>query len=355
MPNTLLVRHRIPVTDDRSSMVVFHHWMPTAAEDQVTFEEAPFKTTLSFDEDSEGGMRRIPPDEIQHWVNVVASNAIIDVEVANVADDLAQFIGDEHESPRGIHHGFAPGQPGYDELARRYLELGVEVQKRAMMMLNQLLSFARNDKGQYWLERIPFDPDSVSSRNVQCAAQVRCEAFEWRRWCPPARDIITIENEGPTRYIAREDWHRFREHVISRARSPLVLELLANAETLARLGRNRSAIIEAVIALELAVTAFMESPRVDQIAPVARTRIDLTHLGRQAEHLGFTATVRYLLPLVVSESQVPTSTLETIFEAIRVRGALVHTNQRDVSAERVKPFVRAIREVCERLASLTQT
>lgn len=63
------------------------------------------------------------------------------------------------------------------------------------------------------------------------------------------------------RCISKSDWNDLKGFAASDSRPDLMLELVANAEQLAADGYHRSAIIEGVSALEIAVSSFGRLPR----------------------------------------------------------------------------------------------
>src|SRR5208282_3759352 len=125
-----------------------------------------------------------------------------------------------------------------------------------------------------------------------------------------------------------------------RRRTSLASELLARAFSGAWLGQRRSALIDAVSALELAISDFAGSRRAQEaFKDHYSLRVEMTSLKSQVDHLGLQATVRYLLPVIFPEDRVSAEVIRTCQEAVNERNHLAH---RHVSKEKVFRFLRAI-------------
>ncbi|NJO32609.1 MAG: hypothetical protein HC869_05235 [Rhodospirillales bacterium] len=231
MPETIIVHHRIPIAKKGAGLLLFHKWLPLSPGDVIVVNSENVTTSLRIDESCQQRLFKIPLEEVQRHSNVPVECILVDVEVSSVADDLHAFIRDEHEAPRGIHHGVSLDDPGYGELAKRYLETGVIVQKQAIAIVDRVLAFARTVKGQYWLERIRFEENMISSRNVQFCTKVSSPVMSRRRWCPPAQDKIIASTVASARFVTQKEWPMVRDFASSFKRPKLMLELLANAES----------------------------------------------------------------------------------------------------------------------------
>jgi hypothetical protein len=352
---TLTVRHLVPfgLGPWGNRFVNFHQWLPDGEPQAIVRKAAEHTTRLWFDRSCAVDIGA--DEELSQMINVRVRKVVVDVELEHVSDNLARFVYDEREAPRLVHYGVNPDQEAYDDLRKEYLALGVTVFEAALTAYNRFVSFARNEKGQYWLPERAIDHGYISSLNNECNAQVRSEGYGWVRWCPlhPHQGIIYIHDSEI--YIREDEWGKVQEFVAGNSRSNLVFELLANAELLIDEGYRRSAIVDAVAALEQAVTAFSESPRVDALIPEHQLiRIDIRSLKSQVQHLGFSGTVRYLLPLLFREEILPTPLLNTCQDAIEVRNTIAHRGRRDVSEEKIRPLVASLRRACTILAQYTR-
>jgi hypothetical protein len=140
----------------------------------------------------------------------------------------------------------------------------------------------------------------------------------------------------------------------SSSRPRLVGTLLAGAEQLAGEGHTRSALTEAVTALEVALFEFARNPAVSLLAPGYSTeRVGLESLHSHVDHLGLTASLHYLLPLVVPEELLSSEVLKNARKAVAARQTVVHGGQRTIAPTALREFLGAIREVCAALEGLT--
>jgi hypothetical protein len=238
-------------------------------------------------------------------------------------------------------------------LMEAWATLGEKALAAVLQTVNRLLLYARNQKGQYWLEPLDTDPDRMSSRNVQFRARVLVPPHDWVMWNPPRRYLLNAQMQSEERFISQADWTDIKLFIASNRRADLVLELLANAEHLLAAGRRRSGVIEAVTALEVALGEFAKSPRTDCLQPevVRRTPIEL--IRQQIEHLGFSGSMRFFLPLLFSPESLNASTIQLCSSAIETRNNVVHHGQRDVQQEAAERQIRGVRELCELLMNAT--
>lgn len=272
------------------------------------------------------------------------------VTVSNVADELADYIMRTDYYRRGFD--FSPQE---QRLIDEYGALGERVYLFTLSRVNRLISYARVHKGQYWLEEYAIGADNMSHSFVSFDPAVTVDGSEWVRWVPYINQHIMVQMMDLSRFITRHDWDKVGEFVGGRSRPTLVGELLAGAESLADNGHRRSALTEAVTALEVAVSEFSRQPQADQaFGKLYADRMDVGSLKRQMEHMGLSGTVRYLLPLLFTEEQIPTETLKGCQSAITRRQTVVHQGQRDVRENEISVFLRSICELCSLLESYKQ-
>jgi hypothetical protein len=350
---TLTVRHLIPFGTEPwgERFVNFYQWAPADESEALVRKTPGYEARLWFDRSCIDAMAPADDDDISRWVNVRVGKVYVDVLIDGVPDELALFIRNERDSPRIVHHGITPEQEEYPQLHETYRELGIKVSEFALTTYNRFVAFARNHKGQYWLVERPFDRGLISSRNNEFNAKVRTEYYDWVRWCPSHPHMAVLYIDGDELSIRRDEWSTVQDFISSNSRPSLVFELLANAWMLIDEGYRRSAIMDAVAALEQAVITFSQSPRLDGLIPVdILPRVDVSNLKNQVDHLGFSATVRYLLPLLFPAQILSTELLARCQEAVDIRNNIAHVGQRDVREEKVRPLVAALRHVCEILA-----
>jgi hypothetical protein len=283
-------------------------------------------------------------------MNIGVQCFLVDVSINDVSEELSYFIYQERNSPREEHGTIGPGHVDFDRLTSEYTALGQKVLGAALGLYNRLLAFARNQKGQYWIPLRRININRISSFNTEFRAKVRSAHFDWIRWCPFSIDHFTVYTPSRGVSLTRDDWNDAQKFVAGNARSDVVLELLANARLLIDNGQRRSSIIEGVSALELALTRFSQTPDVDRI-PQEFRRAEPGGLRKAVEHLGFSTSLRYLLPLVFRD--LDPKVLAMCIEATDVRNNVVHNGQRDVGEALVRPMIGNIHKACQFLADRT--
>jgi hypothetical protein len=279
-------------------------------------------------------------------INVLAHRVFADAIIHDVRDDLLQYMAqrDFTRPPTPEEH---PLQQCYDEVAEQLLSL-------VLKTLNRLLSYVRSKKGQYWLSEYPLDVGRMTAYYVSFKAQARVESGPWFRFGPSNIDSRHIELVPEERYVRRDEWDEIRAFVRSSARTPLARTLLAGAEALAANGDRRSALTEAVTALEVTLHAFAEHPNAERaFGPRLAQRLNTKSLKRQVERMGLTRSISYLIPVILPESVLPQQVIQDCQVAIAQRGNVVHQGQHDVRPEILRTSLTAIRRMCDLLESLT--
>ena len=277
-----------------------------------------------------------------------------------INDDLAQFVFDERtvydeqeKRWKELHEGLKPGDFGYDELSKQYQDLGHKVLQSALTTYNRFIAFVRNTKGQYWLNEHPYSPSNLTQHNNDFKARVRWGDYNWFLWRPSKVYESHILMTEEKRTIRREEWSSLQNFVAGNRNPYIVHELLANSELLLAASLRRSAVIEAVSALEVALSNYARSPDISSLTSELRERIDVKNFHQQVGHLGLKGTVGYLLPLILSSQQLSTETLQNCQEAVEVRNTVIHRGQRDINTGKAHKFVRSIKDACDVLTSLT--
>jgi hypothetical protein len=356
MAKTLTIRHTIPISDEKwaGPYVTFYQWLPTGETEALVRETGDYTARLWIDRKCVASLSPVDDESLSRWVNITVQRVYVDVIVRGISDELAKFIHDERESPRGVHYGIGPEHEDYEQYSNRYLDLGLNVLELALKIYNRFIAYARNHKSQFWLPERPFDKTRLAVMNVAFEAKVRSKDHGWVRWCPPGTYAITIDTAGKETSIKKDDWVRLQEFVSGDSRPNIVLELLANAQLLIDEERRRSAIIEAASALEIAVSEFASSPKLDDlVAKDLLARLDSKSLHSQVKHLGFSGSIRYLLPLLFPADILPMDIIKSCQQVIEIRNNVVHNRQRDISPERIRLLVASVREACEILAKYT--
>jgi hypothetical protein len=266
------------------------------------------------------------------------------VEVSKVSDGLIGWLTEQLKMPFS--------ERDYNsKFAQEYNELGEMIIARVIEKVDRLIDFMRTEKNQSALKTYR---KAQSGHFIQPAVQLNdFDAkvtlpsglrYEFRPQYSKPIILAPVTFYDPfADALNGGDWEHIRAFVTGKRRPDLIFELLARAEELASNNYGRSALIEAVTALEVAVGQFAREE--NTLAGQFASRMGLDSLKSQVEHLGFSATIRYLLPLLLNEIDLPTQTIKTCQEAIKVRNNVVHQGQRDVLD--VEQYIKSIHSCCE--------
>ena len=328
--------------------LTFTHWLPSGRNQGIVVKDDDIQIVLWFDEKCVLPPPHPTADELKRQVNVLVHHVNVEIEVAALSDSLLSYMQNcDYSKPR--KDTARNEQTEYERLAKRIL---VSVIGR----INRLIAFARSKKGQYWLTEYNVDLNLTRSYFVKFEARGRVEEGSWFRFAPPTLDMLTASTENESRFITEGDWPAFRDFVLGANRPNLVGELLAGAEYLQNMGHCRSAISEAVTALEVAVHNFSRNPNAEKtFAGHLAERLALRTLHSQVERLGLSATIGYLLPTIVPEHTLPTTILSACQSALSERQNIVHNGKRNVDETTARRAITSIRACCSILESLTDS
>jgi len=349
---TITVRSHIPVDpENQFSFITFQQWAPIRPRDALILQRQDLSLRVWFDRDCVW-----PPDleDIDNRINVGVRRVNVDVTAKAVEAPLVDFIYSERSRSKREATKNPDGQDA--TLNSQYKELGEQIFEATIEAFNRLISYFRAHKGQYWLRERPVDTGLKESHLIEFRSKVRSSRRPWVTWRPPLQDHIVIYDHGRTRYLTRQEW-RDVERFMTRSsrRANFVLELLANAELLLEIGHTRSAIIESVSALEVATAKFAKAPKIESLDYPRLKKTNLSNLKNlMVKHLGLHASIQFLLPYFLPESVWPTQVRGRCFQALSLRGQVVHRGQREVKDSRVRPLVSSVRKTCEILLSYTE-
>lgn len=349
MNKNITISFTIPLSDEEwaGPSICFYRWIPEKDSDVIVINNDNSKISIYIDKKCVSSLHEVTDERINSWANISVSKLKVEVLLNNIEADVANFIYDERESPREIHHGLKPGDDNYEELEKRYKDLGFEASKLAISAFNRVISYARNTKGQYWLTELKIDKNRQHNFDVKFNAKSKIDDGDWFRWCPPYIDCITIYSENDESVIKEGDWGSISEYVQNNNRPNLTFELLANARYLFASEHMRSSVIEAVTALEVSVSKFGSNANIEMLSKIIQTdRVDIDNIGNQIKHLGFSGSIRYLIPLLLGEEILQVEILEKCYKAIEVRNNVIHQGQRDVSSELVREVLNGVSECC---------
>jgi hypothetical protein len=348
----ITVRYRIPLDDYAGGKMLFYQWIPVGSEDALTTAAGDAVVRIYVDRKTVD----TSDEALNKTVNLPVTELTIEVELSEVTRTLVEFIHDERDRYKQVHHGLKPEDPRFNDLTCEYEHLGYQALEAMLQVINRLLGWARAEKGQHWLTEVSYYRDNAASYNVAFKASVRSRLHDWTCWYPPAQHTIRLQVAGEERSIRFDDWQRARQFVSSGSKTSIVRHLLANAEELLSGGHIRSSIIEAASALELATFAFGKNAQLPEFLPSGALRgLDVSDLHSRMTHLGVSTTVSYLLPLLFSEKILSDETIDASRELLNVRNNVVHQGQRIVKDEVARRVVTAARSICETLMRHTRT
>lgn len=346
MSITLRVRMKFHITDEFNEGILFENWLPSEANtlatqvgalrvevciDPAIFQVGAFPTDLSLL--AEAGDVRI---------GMIG----IDVLIADVPDDVSEFIR--------LHakDDFSARQAVAGPLQDAYKALGREVMGAANQTLDIVLAFFRVVKGQFWIPQLYFDPDDLAAFYASSSAAVRSETWDWVRWKPSLVGVIKTEVvDWAWRKARPNDWERLNDFLQAQERPSLTLELMAASELLESEGRARVALIESIAALEVAVRRFLTSTH-QATNESLLADLDVRSVEALYEKLGLRGTLAVLLPLLLSDKELPRETLRMSIKAVEIRGAVVHRGKRKLEKDEIRPLLHAVRNLSMLLIDL---
>jgi hypothetical protein len=347
---TLVVHLKIPFECDPPTRQVpsltFSHWLPIGTEHAIRASQDEMTLALWFDEKCTWWASQPTAEELKNHVNVLAHYVNADITVNNVPKDLSLYMQGRDftrlatETENGL-------QSAYDLLGR---QIGAFTLSR----VNRLIGYARARKGQYWITELEFDPRRIHSLFNHFEARGSIDEGPTFRFQPATSEHITITTDSESKYIVESEWPAFQAFVEGIGNPALVGELLAGAEHLWRIGHRRGALTEAVTALEVALYGFGRNPRTNlAFGQLLATRLATSSIAAQIKHLGLSASVGYLLPMILPETILPSDVLRGCQTAITLRQNVVHNGQRDVDEHATRSAVSSIRRCCEILESIS--
>jgi hypothetical protein len=336
------------------SWLVFEQFLPEAAQDVATFEADGLEARVRFDRACVENMGEpVTDDLIGKWLNISVARVLVDVSLPKLTSDLERFVCANEDWPK---RGVDILQVSADRdraLAGEYQLLGHRVLRVVLGATNRLAAWAYAECGQYWVKTRPLNVEDVMmSRNNEFGARLSLPGGASFRWCPPSQHRL-VHQEGPSERITPDRWRSAMKFIASNGRPSLVGELLSNAEALMSSGRHRSAVLEAVCALEVAVAHFADRPEPHALA--RKPGGAGMSFASDLEHLGFSRFVKYLLPLVVTPAEMAPGDLEGAAEAIECRNRLAHGKhlQRSIGSAVARKHVGSLRRVILRLRAMT--
>jgi len=274
------------------------------------------------------------PEELRRRSNVEVRSVLIGTVLGGLSDTLVRHLVWSLDKEDSL-----------DEATRASAAtLITTILRGALQAVNRLIAWIRGAKGQWWVQPFPmgyFSP-SILVRYVRLEGEF--EPGQWSRIDPYRIQIIDSRGGPPGRYVTEADWGDFTAWYASSRPPNLVGELLTNAEELAELGHRRTALVEAVTALEVAISRFATKQPSEELwrqASISRAAAD--SLSKHVAELGVRRTVAYLLPLLLHEELLPPELHEDLIAAIDRRNEIVHQGRRDMPQADLKKMLANIR------------
>lgn len=348
--NSLKIQFTVPFGNKASNQsIVFSQWIPDNKSDILVKQYEGMTISLHFDIQCVSMIGEVTKKEIKNSNTNYVSKLYAVADICGISSELTSFIVNERDSASGKHHGIAPDNERYKYLNNEYRYLGETVIKAVNDVCNRLIEYARNNKGQFWLTTLNKDNKNLLNRNNSWRAEATINDGDKFRWIPPGTNLIQFDAMIPFESSIKEsEWNAVQAYIASPSRTPLVFELMSNARYLLTEGHRRSAVLEVVSALEVATNDFFKSPNISALkTPEDASRIDFINLGNQSSHLGFSGSIRYLVPLVFSRDNLSDVILGKCYQAIEVRNNVVHAGQRNVGKELAIEIVNACVECCK--------
>lgn len=330
---------------DMDTTITFLQWLPTQDDHSITIQESNITITLWFDKMSVWGGSQLSDEELKKYVNVKARYVNVCIQMTGISEELAEYI-QSRDFTRFPDDSEKELQIAYDKI-------GETIFTTVLRRINRLIAYSRSKKGQYWVTEFSLDHSLIENFFSSGKAEGQINDGPWFRFKPNGGPF-TIRIGNHDRYIQESEWQELESFILGNQKPKLVGELLSRADLLLTTGQRRSAITEAVTALEFCLYQFGRSPDADKaFATCIKDRIGSMSLKSQIEHFGLTGSIRYLLPLILSEEIMPISILKECEEAILHRQNIAHNGQRDIQESIARKAISNIRKCCDILEKLT--
>ena len=281
----------------------------------------------------------------EFWTPMRAETAVGVITVENVSSELERYI--KSKTPNSVIQV---------KLQAQYENLAEQVMQFAVNTYNRVVRYVRDYLGQHWVQEINMH-QSIDQQCLQFNCYVILSDSSLLHFYPSSGKPIRIKGitADDEHYINAKRWTSLRAFVESGKRSSRFRTLLTDAEEIAASGHSRAAIVEAVTALEVALSEFSKAPNAEQLyGNKLSKRMEGASLKRQVEKMGLEGGISFLLPVLIPESKLSTEVVEGCREAIRQRNNVVHNGQREVKPKVWKNCLESIRSCCLILEELTK-
>lgn len=335
------VRVKLRTKFPRDKGPIFHRWLPDSPSDVVELEAGSLKVALSFPLETSWWASQPTRDELTKHVNVLTHWIQIEITAQDVPDDITKFMVPPPGNQAGqrtsvVEHGVG--------------SLLKDMHAAAIYSINRLIGFVRSVKGQYWVEELELDHNNPEAFLRDSLAEV---SIDGQPYAPLYLDniyrLVTNESSGEE-YINDDDWQKLKLTMMKKERPPLVGYLLATARELYSKGHRRSALLEAVVGLELALGDYARGSAL-QLPEDFETRVEAKGFKELVAKLGLRGSFAILLPMVIPERNLPREVVSNCVIAIEARNNVVHNGMRDVDSKHLGKWIDNIEKCCRIFAS----
>ena len=233
-----------------------------------------------------------------------------------------------------------------------YEIIGGEIIDNILTAVNRLVSYCYSVKGQYDLSEISTQGRSTLNYFLQFDAKASLDngpKFDFR---PRNSYELIVAFPAESSYITKEDWGSIETFVADNTRTSLIDELLSRTEELFSKGLRRSAILEAVSAMELAISSFVNAPNLEHETLNAGIR-GIKDLKKTQKELGLNKTIKILLPILFNESHLGDDIISGCIKAYEDRNNVAHNGMRDISEVALRAHIDNITNLCSLLIMAT--
>lgn len=323
----LTIRHKIAFPIHRiigTPALTFNKWFPLDEKDRIIINKNDKKIIIWFDKSCLYISQR--DKDIAKYENVLCLEVYIDVTIFKVSKELVEFLKNNINEITDNNN----------ELIEQAKNLGELVYKDCVKTLNNFINYCRCVKNQYWLDEIYVDINHIQRFNNSVNAKATTDEENmnnWFRWKPIHLELIEVSIPDEVTYITKDDWEKVKEFIGSEKKINFALELMSKAKVLKSYGYANNAIVDSVIALEIALNEFGRQPNMKKLVSLGVDFEIDGSLKKSIEHLGFSTSIKYLLPLILPKTVIDKSIFENVNELITIRQNIVHNKQKTVKEE----------------------
>ena len=342
--NSLLIRYKIKIPVHHvigNPGLTFTHWFPKGKD--ITILRKNKLVKIWFNEDCLANA--IEALEYKNVVNVVLEYLMVDITVSDVNSELMKYF---RVNCNAIPH---------EEMQLMTQELAIDIYITCCQCVNRLITYAKINLGQHWLELLPTENNRIQEFNILYNAKVTMDLTGedgWISWNPVVPGVITIISPNEDTYIKESGWGRLVSFVTNDEKPSFVLELLSRSKNLNSFGYHANAIVDAITALELAINKFSKSPDIHLFEQIkCHSRISYSNFSTYCQRLGFTGTVQYLLPLLFTDHQLPETTYKNVLDAINMRQNVIHNGAKKLDREKNRLWIIHVEKLVTLLIAAT--